>query len=1068
MILKKCDAKFYLFFILLCFSQIGWTQQKTFTGTVVDEVTSEPLVGVTVKLKNSPNVGTVTNIDGAFSIKLSDGDVLQLSYVGYVMKEVKVKNTSVKMKITLEESKQELEEVVVVGYGVQKKASTVAAISQASGKELIKVGGVTNVTQAIQGMLPGVVAVMDNGKPGADAGSIFIRGKSSWNSTEPLILVDGIERDFNDVDPNEIETVSTLKDASATAVYGVKGANGVILITTKRGKNERPRINFTANFGFKQPTVKPEFADYVTTLNAQNTSLINDNRWEKLIPETTIEAWRNAYATGNYGPYNDYFPEVDWWDTVTKNIGYSQNYNINVTGGTDFVRYFVSLGYLNDGDIYDTKKNDLFDPAFRYKRYNWRTNFDFNVTKTTTIGVKLAGKYGYRNQPGYRVDGNGEDGFGQAKFFESMYRFSRNKYPIKYSDGYYGVANGGPGNQNVYQLLNDTGQRMYKYYQGFFDVNLDQKLDFITKGLAFNAKLSYTTYSNTNSKIQKIEGPNMGTNAAVRYYREYDYANPIVNEDGTIDYPLIKEERFPDLETQDNLPPDAAYDNMMDGGYGKKLYYELAFNYARKFGDHDVTLLALMNRQKIEGLNGNNTSSLKFPAYEEAWVGRATYAWSGRYLAEVNAAYTGSEKFAPGKRFGFFPSYSIGWRVSEEPFIKNTIGHILTNLKVRYSYGIVGSDRGAARFNYIQTYNTGGNISLGYKQKNNYGPLYKEGAVADPEATWEKAEKQNLGFEMSLFDKLSVTLDLFKEKRKDILMQRNTVPIWFGVGIPSQNIGQTKNRGMELELDWHDKIGENFNYRIKGFMSLSQNRIVFRDDPRNKPKYQKNAGKPIGWQSCYHVWGNYQSLDDVFNYATPETSAIQHLATAGDFMYIDYNADGVIDSKDQMPIDKVQYPTKTFGITLGGSYKNFDLNIVFYGATGMNANIPQLGFWDLLNANEGIYLATKEVNNTWKPGMTGVNRPILHFESQISGYNRRANTYTRRDYGYLRLKSLEFSYALPVEWIKAIGCQRVQLYVSGNNLFTITKLPKQMDPESSSAGVYPMVRRYNVGFRVNL
>ena len=332
MILKKCDAKFYLFFILLCFSQIGWTQQKTFTGTVVDEVTSEPLVGVTVKLKNSPNVGTVTNIDGAFSIKLSDGDVLQLSYVGYVMKEVKVKNTSVKMKITLEESKQELEEVVVVGYGAQKKNSVVAAISQTSGKELEKVGGVTSMSQAIQGLLPGVITIMDNGKPGADAAEILIRGKSSWNSSAPLILVDGIERNFNDVDPNEVETISTLKDASATAVYGVKGANGVILITTKRGTNDKPKINFSANFGFKQPTAKPEFSDYVTTLTYWNEALRNDNQWDSLVPESTIDAWRNAYATGNYGPYNDYFPEVDWWDEVTKKVGYQQNYNINVRG----------------------------------------------------------------------------------------------------------------------------------------------------------------------------------------------------------------------------------------------------------------------------------------------------------------------------------------------------------------------------------------------------------------------------------------------------------------------------------------------------------------------------------------------------------------------------------------------------------------------------------------------------------------------------------------------------------------------------------------------------------------
>lgn len=1064
---KTSNFKICLLLFLLSITQISYGQGRTISGIVLDGTNSEPLVGVTIQLKNKPNVGTVTDIDGHFSINVSVGDVLLFSYIGYKDNEVEIKNKSQgNIEIIMEEDGQQLDEVVVVGYGVQKKASTVAAISQTSGKELLKVGGVTNVSQAIQGMLPGVVAIMDNGKPGADAASIFIRGKSTWQDASPLILVDGIERDFNDVDPNEIETISTLKDASATAVYGVKGANGVILITTKRGSNEKPRINFSANFGFKQPTVKPEFADYVTTLNAWNTSLMNDNEWDKLIPETTIDAWRNAYATGNYGPYNDYFPEVDWWDIMTKNVGFQQNYNVNVTGGTDFVNYFVSLGYLNDGDIYDTHKNDLFDPAFRYKRYNWRTNFDFNVTKTTKIGVKLAGKYGYRNQPGYRVDGNGEDGFGQAKFFESMYRFSRNKYPIKYSDGYYGVANGGPGNQNPYQLLNDTGQRIYKYYQGFFDINLNQKLDFITKGLSFQAKLSYTTNSNTSSKIQKIEGNNMGTNTAVRVYREYDYANPIYNEDGTVDYPIIREERFPDQDAQDNLPPDASYDNMMDNGYGKKLYYEFSLNYARTFGDHDITLLALMNRQKIEGLSG--TSSLKFPSYEEAWVGRATYGWRERYLAEVNAAYTGSEKFAPGKRFGFFPSYSVGWRISEEPFIKKHIGHILTNMKVRYSYGIVGSDKGAARFNYIQTYDSGGNIQLGDRQLQGYGPLFKEGAAADPNATWETAHKQNLGIEMSLFDKLSITADFFKEKRTGILMTRQTTPIWFGIADASQNIGETKNRGVELELNWNDRIGADFNYWVKGYFSFTQNRVVFKDDPINKPRYQKAEGKPIGYNNAFHVWGNYQSLDDIFNYTTPENTTTQSWALPGDFMYIDYNADGVIDQKDNIPIDKVSYPTKTLGLTLGGSYKNFSLNVVFYGAVDMSSNIPTLGFWDLLNADEGIYLATTQVNDTWKPGMTGVVRPTLHSQKPITGYNHKASTYSYKNFGYLRLKSLELSYNLPKKWTSRIGCKNIQVYVNGNNLFTITSLPRQMDPETSGAGVYPMVRRYNVGFRVNL
>ena len=421
----------------------------------------------------------------------------------------------------------------------------------------MRVGSVTSVSEALQGQMPGVTAINTSSKPGADAADLFIRGKATWGNASPLVLVDGMERDFNDVDVNEIQSISVLKDASATAVYGVKGANGVILLTTKRGSNKKPVVNFSANFGFKQPTTKLEWADYPTAMKMYNEAAANDGMWDKVIPESTIAAWQHAYATGNYGPYNDYFPQVDWWSEMVGNFGFQQNYNLNITGGTERMSYFASIGMLNDGDIYNTKKQDEFDPRFYYKRYNWRTNFDFRLTKSTLLSVNIAGKMGYRNQPGYRDAGNGD-----SYIFNPFIQTPTNLFPIKYSDGEWGADLQGDG--NIVAQMNNQGQRSYKSFQGFYDFFLKQDLDMITKGLSVKATVSYNTYSERQSSIFRarmygIDDSAASKNGIIRYYREYDYSSPIVNADGTIDYPMVREERFPDWQVEEERPVYAAF-----------------------------------------------------------------------------------------------------------------------------------------------------------------------------------------------------------------------------------------------------------------------------------------------------------------------------------------------------------------------------------------------------------------------------------------------------------------------------------------------------------------------------
>lgn len=1044
----------YLLLVFLCVFLIspGYAQDITVKGQVWDEVLNEPIMGANVSVKGTTN-GVITDLDGNFSIKAKKNDVLVVSFIGYKDVNVVVKPGMNISRILMTEDSQMINEVVVVGYGVQKKASSVGAIAVTKGDDLIQVGSVNSVSEALQGQLPGVVSINSSSKPGAEASELFIRGKESWNSTSPLIMIDGIERNFNDVDINEIESISVLKDASATAVYGVKGANGVILLTTKRGKNEKPVVNFSANFGFKQPTTNLEFADYVTSMKMFNEAAANDKAWEKMIPESKISAWENAYKTGNYGPYNDYFPDIDWWDEMVRDFGFQQSYNLNISGGTERMTYFASLGFLNDGDIYNTQKQDEFDPRFYYKRYNWRTNFDFKITQSTKLSVNIAGKMSYRNQPGYRIDA------GDSYLFDPFFKYSTNDFPIKYSDGEWGANQLGEG--NIMMQMNEQGQRIYKAFQGFYDVYLNQKLDMITKGLSAKASLSYTSYHNRNSSIFKgkiygADDPEALRNSPIRYYRVYDYANPIYNEDGTVSYPMIEEYRLPNENTEEDLPLGVSHDNY--AGYGRRLYYEFALNYARKFGDHDITALALVNRTIKE-------DDANFPSYSENWVGRVTYNWKERYLTEINAAYTGSEKFAPGKRFGFFPSFSFGWRINEEPFMKEIKEKWLSNLKVRYSWGKVGSDASAQAFNYIQTYSSGGNVQFGYDSHVAFGPLYTEGKLAYKDATWETALKQNLGIEIGIINKLNINLDLYKSHRTGILMTRETIAPWIGVGLPSVNIGETKNHGMDVDIKWNDRIGKFFNYYIKFNYSVNENRILFRDDPKKMDQYLKNEGKPIGWVRKYLVSGNLTSIDDVFNYSTSLiTNGSQNTLIPGDFAYMDYNADGVIDGKDAAPVDQLNYPTTTFGLTLGFNYKRFGMNANFYAAQDVFKE--QIGdlLWDFPSQNVKAQTNTMDRWTTEDIGSSSIIRPSVHLTND---YNRQQSTYTYSDHSYIRLKNLEVNYSLPKSLIKKAGLTKCQIYVNGNNLFTFSKVDDRRDPENGGQAVYPIVRRYNIGARLS-
>lgn len=1040
-----------LFLSLLLSPPLLWGQNHSIKGQIVDAKSNEPLIGVNITVEGTSN-GTISDVDGHFTLTATPDAVLKISYIGYREILLKVADLKKDAIISLEEDSKQLEEVVVVGYGVQKKVTSVGSITQTGGNELMKGGSVNSVSEALQGKLNGVVAINSSGMPGDNEVKMYIRGKSTWDNTDPLVLVDGIERNMNDVDMNEIESISVLKDASATAVYGVRGGNGVILITTKRGTDTAPVINFSANYTFKSPTTSMKLADHVTAMQAYNMAMANDASWDKLIPQSTIDTWSRAYAEGNYGAYNDVFPYVNWWDELITG-GFTQNYNINIRGGTDYMKYFASAGYQGDGDIYDLKKNDDFDPRHTYKRYNWRSNFDFNFTKSTKLSINIAGSMGYRNKS---IDNDSP--------FNRILTESTSDHPIMYSDGNWGDDE----EKNPVANMNLGGAKLRKTFQGWYDASLEQKLDFITKGLKVAAKVSYSSSSTTNTDVYRGGGSaDQALKSIVRYHRVYDYANPVVNTDGTITYPMIEDKRLPTSESVP-LPPGVT---MWDGldAYTRRFYYEFSVAYNRSFNDHNVSALALVNRKIYdERYTENNTQYMRFPNYNEDWVGRVTYNWKERYLTEMNISYTGSEKFARGERFGLFPSFSLGWRLSEEPFIKKSIGKVLTNAKFRYSWGKVGSDAGAKRWNYIQQFTSDGNITLGTDASGQiWGPLYHEGDVANLNSTWEKSTKQNLGIEIGLWNKLDITLDLFDEKRKDILMEPQTTSFITGAKFNALNIGSTKNHGFELELHYNDKIGSDFRYHVGFTLASSENRVVFRDDPVNGPNHLKEAGKPIGHQNRYLAVGNYETIDDVFNNA--QTGSINSVAPGqvvpGDFIYIDFDSNGILNGQDKVAVDELNYPLHTYGLNLGFDWKGLSFSAMFYAPTGV---------YKLVNSvysasfKSGKINAQPDVMNAWTPetaNTSGVRAPALHLTND-GAFNGTESTYRYQNFSYLRLKTMELGYNLPKKWLKTVGLKSLQVYVTGNNLLTWWGGDDRIDPEGEQAK-YPILRSFTSGVRVS-
>lgn len=1012
-------------------------QKKNLKGTVTDEK-GEPIPGTTVILNNS-SIGTITGADGTFSLDVPlDAKSLTVSFIGYKSQEIQIGNKS-NFSVKLVEETVGVEEVVVVGYGIQKKETMVGAVSQVNNKMLMQ-SGTTNITNAIAGKLSGILTMQQTGEPGNDDAEIIIRGLSSWNSSNPLTLVDGVERDFKDIDPNEINTISVLKDASATAVFGAKGANGVIIVTTKRGALGKPKLDFSASYGIEKATRIPDHIDSHTTMSMLNYAYMNERRFSELVPANTLEEYRNPSSPLNALRY----PNVNWFDEVSKPFAPTANANINVVGGTDFVKYFVSLGYMHQGSYFNAYNSGYDDTRFWYDRFNYRTNLDFSLTKTTQLSFNIGGEVGIKNQP-------------TGSPWWALYGSSPARFPAYFPewvleevpDTDYPEASGirlsqdfGEYTGNPYTLMNNGSFNRYLDSKLFTDLFVKQDLDFILDGLSFQGKVSLSTYYRNRSLYASYTFP--------EYQLYYDLI-------GTGDNPWYRENEGNEVY---KMPPFAINAGGLESGYYKDMYYEFALNYNKTFGDHSLSALALMNRQQ-------KNQGTEFPYYNEGLVGRATYDYSKKYLIEFNVGYTGSERFAPENRFGFFPSGAIGWVISEEKFFRNIQPSWFNKFKLRYSDGLVGSDYAANRWLYISDY---------FKDNRGY---IREDKAANTFAQWEEARKRDLGIEMSFFkNTFSLGLDFFDEYRSKMLLTPLSTPLLIGNSFKELNLGELKKHGVEIEAEYRKITKKQFSYYLKGIFSFNENRIINKDDPPYAPEYQKEAGKLLGAQRSGVLLtgsGYYTSIEDIHNNLAP--IAISNI-NVGDYIFLDYKTDGAITTLDTYPIKGSLYPPVVFSFSGGFSYKKFDFSFLFQGNAGKYVEFNQSYETEFTKGNYRVHASQLDY---WTPTNTNANHSTLHYygsgympilswssTSEAVGYTTIIEDRFWRKADYIKLKDVYIGYTFQPKWQRIPGLSSINIYATGNNLFTLTNLIEG-DPERKdfNKGYYPQMLTAKLGLKLS-
>ena len=1029
---------FFILVIQLSVLVLVHAQTKVVTGLVSDSI--GPVAGATITEKNFGSNGTTTDANGRFSLALKGkSNIIIISYVGHLQQEINVaNNTNLNIRLTQED--KGLEDVVVVGYSRQKKVTLTGAVSSIPGAQL-RENPSASLQNTLAGKLPGFFSVQPSGRPGADGAAFFIRGQSSYNagSNSPMIIVDDIEFSYDQfarIDPNEIESLSILKDASTTAIYGVKGANGVVIITTRRGKLGPPKISTRLETSMNQPARIPKYLNAFETTSLYNQAQINDNKinpsagFTPRFSQTDLDHYKNGDD-----PYGH--PDIDWYDVLFKKFSKQYRANFDISGGTEKVKYFISLGGLfQDGMVKNFSKAQDVNGNYYHLRYNYRSNLDIKITQTTDLRLDLYGNIGEINTPNVGSPFGYNDVFYEYSSFYSLASFS---YPIYNPDGSFGYStwqdNGGYNNAS-YDANNIVGRLTHYGYDRNFENNMNfitsvnQKLDVITRGLSFKTTMSYASSYGYSKSMKRDQFPSF----------IYD---PVNNTYTPRDPNVYRVRRF--------------FSGYGAGSTIRTLTMQAMLNYDRSFGRHHVYGLALVNQNSDTRFSSNSTYNF-IPNNFRGFTGRAGYDFKEKYLFEFNAGYNGSDRFSKENRYGLFPAVSAGWNVAKESFVQDNFSAV-NNFKLRASYGKVGNDKLGSTFTYyyLPTWSNAGAVNFGTTSNAFTG--IREGTLGNSEVTWEKEKKLDIGLDFGFFkNKLSGTIDYFSNERYDILTTRGTVSAVFGQGLPPVNLGIVRNKGYEIEVNYNGQIGKDFTYRLRGTYSVAKNKIIFADEPTYAFSYQAFTGNSIGMQRVYRWIGFYKDSADVANSPVPSVKPYP-----GDLKYADLNKDGKIDGFDQEVTGYSNIPNTTYGFQVGLTYKGFSINTFFQGA--MNFNVRAVAEAIRPFASN----LTELHKHAWTPELGDNARfPRLSLLAGASDAIQFPSTFYFISGNYLRLKTAEVAYTLPEKWVKRVKLENVRLYMNGLNLITWTKLDKlyDFDPEittNTDRTIYPPQRMINFG-----
>lgn len=1024
--------------ITLTKKTVGMSPQQSSVKSIKGLVTDgegNPVIGATIKVKDS-NTGVITDVDGRYVIKANVGQTLIFSYIGFVTEERVIKNDS-PINVQMMEAAVGLEDVVIVGYGQQKKSGMVSSVNTISNKELK--APTRNLTNNLAGQLAGLIAVQRSGEPGYDNSEFWIRGVSSFSGgTTPLVLVDGVPREMQDVEPDEIESFSLLKDAAATAVYGAEGANGVILITTKRGDISKAKISVRAETSVAQATRLPQYADSYDYLKAYNNALNNIGS-PSAYSDEVLEKYRDGSDPMLY-------PNVNWYDLL-KDFTTNQRITLNARGGTEKAKYFVSGAFYTESGLFKSNTTEDYNANIGLKRFNLRSNIDLNITKTTTVSVDLSGQYLNTNYPGTATQ----------ELFTKMSLIPSHLFPMVYEDGTIASHPNPSSNRvNPYNLLNNSGYSKEWRTRIQSKVGLVQKLDFITKGLSYKASISFDANMLYTMKRTKTVTQYFATGR---------------DENGN----LIFEEK---------VSGSNALSGPSGGSSGdKNIYFENSLNYSRMFNDiHNVNAMLLYMQKEYQVHN----QPLAYR--KQGVVGRVAYIYDDRYSIEGNFGYTGSETFAKGFRFGFFPAVGVAWYISNEDFYKDSLRRFLNKLKLRVSLGRTGNDNtGGARFLYRQTMGSAGGYDVGYTDGGTNGGVGNsiiEGQFYSPNLGWEIEVKQNYGLEVGLFDnRIDFQIDYFNNRRSNILLQRRTVSNTAGFQqMPWQNFGIVNNHGVDASIVLNQRIGE-VTLSGRGNFTFARNKILEYDEVPQMYDWMNVTGTRIGDRSVYicdgfYTYDDFEITGEGLNreYKLKEGVVKSGLAgdiRPGDLKYRDLNGDGIINSFDaKRGIVDPENPEIVYGFGVSAEWKNFTVSAFFQGA-GNTATILGTGsntsaLWPFSVAVDESRMRSEFLNYWTDEDPYNFNVTYPRLRTSWHAHNNAASTFWVRDASFIRFKNLEVSYKLPKKALNVLGIEHARIYLMGNNLCVWDKL-KMWDPEMGSANsgtAYPLTRTFTLGLDV--